>query len=152
MQRDWTCTCCCFNRPAVDMTDAKTGQKIGSISDPFACCDLAFQVRDAHGEPARKVKGGCCQCGLCCPLPCGPCAEVNFNVEDMNGNQVGSLKKKVPGCCKFFLAPDVDHFDVDFGGVSDPSQRALLLGLAIFMDFRYFSDNPNDDQEAPESW
>jgi len=146
MQRDFTCTCCCLNRPVVNITDATTGEGIGTISDPCACCDLTFAVNDGNGEPALKAKGGCCQMGLCCPLPCGPCAEVNFDVVDANsGDQVGSLKKKVPGCCKFLFAPDVDNFDVEFGAVKDPNFKALLIGLAIFMDFRYFSENSNDD-------
>lgn len=146
MQRDWTCTCCCFNRPKVNVTDVNSGELIGSITDPFACCNLTFTVADGDGKDVLTANGGCCQWGLCCPLPCGPCAEVSFPIEDADGgNEVGELKKKVPGCCKFFLAPDVDHFDVNFPGVSDPRHKVLLMGLAIFMDFRYFNDNPNDD-------
>jgi len=147
MKRDCTCTCLCFNRPVVVMTDATTGQKIGSIKDPFACCDLNFNLRGPDDESVLKANGGCCQWGLCLPLPCGPCAEVNFPVSDTSsGDEVGHLKKKVPGCCKFFFAPDVDNFEVDFGGVQHPHYKALLIGLAIFMDFRYFSNNINDDE------
>merc|ERR1740121_999394 len=40
MERPWTCTFCCFNRPVVEVTDMTTMTKIGSISDPWACCDL----------------------------------------------------------------------------------------------------------------
>mmetsp|Transcript_47453 Transcript_47453/g.113881 ORF Transcript_47453/g.113881 Transcript_47453/m.113881 type:complete len:250 (+) Transcript_47453:68-817(+) len=146
LQRDFTCTICCLNRPVVNVTDVTTGQEIGSIQDPCACCDLTFAVRGPDGEDALKAKGGCCQWGLCCPLPCGPCAEVNFNIEDASsGEEVAHLKKKVPGCCKFLFAPDVDHFDVDLGGVQDPNYKALLMSLAIFMDFRYFNENKNDD-------
>lgn len=147
MKRDWTCTCCCFNRPVVVMQDATTGRPIGSITDPFACCDLTFAIRDPEDNVMIKANGGCCQWGLCCPLPCGPCAEVEFPLEDANsGNQIGRLKKKVPGCLHWLLAPDVDHFDVDLGAVADPNWKALVMGLAIFMDFRYFNENPNDDQ------
>merc|ERR1719323_1797717 len=97
MKRDWTCTCCCFNRPVAVMTDATTGVKIGSITDPFACCDLTFDVRGPNDESTLKATGGCCQWGLCCPLPCGPCAEVNFPVSDAkSGREVGRLRKKVP--------------------------------------------------------
>jgi len=147
MQRDWTCTCCCFNRPVVNVTDVTSGQKLGSIQDPFACCDLTFNIRDPEENTVLKANGGCCQWGLCFPLPCGPCAEVNFPVVDANTDkEVGFLKKKVPGCCKFFLAPDVDNFDVSFNEVQHPQYKALLIALAIFMDFRYFNENPNDDQ------
>jgi len=149
LNREWTCTFCCFNRPVVDIVDVPSGQKLGSISDPFACCDLTFSVK----EPSEKTdtvitaNGGCCQWGLCCPLPCGPCAEVNFDINDASSGQtVGNLKKKVPNCCKFLLAPDVDNFEVNFGGVQHPQYKALIMALAIFMDFRYFNENPNDDE------
>uniref|UniRef100_A0A7S4QGY9 Phospholipid scramblase n=1 Tax=Alexandrium monilatum TaxID=311494 RepID=A0A7S4QGY9_9DINO len=153
LKRDWTCTCLCFNRPVVDVYDDATKQKLGSISDPFACCDLTFSIRDPSDNLVLKANGGCCQWGLCCPLPCGPCAEVNFPVTDAKtGDEVGHLKKKVPGCCKFCCAPDVDNFEIEFDKVGNPQYKALMMALALFMDFRYFSDNPNDDQEAPESW
>lgn len=146
LKRDFTCTCLCFNRPNVDVIDATSGNKIGSIKDPFACCDLTFNVRDQEDSTVLKANGGCCQWGLCCPLPCGPCAEVNFPIADASsGEEVGKLQKKVPGCCKFFFAPDVDNFDVEFGKVQAPQYKVLLIALALFMDFRYFNDNPNDD-------
>ena len=31
---------------------------------------------------------------------------------------------EVPGCCKFFFAPDVDNYKVEFGGVSHPDYKA----------------------------
>jgi len=147
LERGSTCTCCCFNRPVVEVLDATTGQKMGSLKDPFACCDLTFTVRDPNDEDALKISGGCCQWGLCCPLPCGPCAEVNFPVTDAkSGAEVGHVQKKVPSCCKFIFAPDVDNYKIDFGGVQSPQYKALLLAFAIFLDFRYFNENPNDDQ------
>lgn len=147
MQRDWTCTCCCFNRPVVEIVDVMSGNKIGSMQDPFACCDLTFTIRDPNDNPQIKAVGGCCQWGLCCPLPCGPCAEVNFPLEDSSSGQpVGHIQKKVPGCCKFLLAPDVDNYKVDFGGIKSPQSKAMVMGLTIFMDFRYFNENSNDDE------
>jgi len=146
MERPWTCTCLCFNRPVVEMTDMMTMQKVGSIIDPWACCDLTFRIRDANDQEVLKAVGGCCQWGLCCPLPCGPCSEVNFPIQDVtSGNEVGHLQKKVPSCCTWCCAPDVDNYTVQFGGVTHPQWKALLLGLAIFTDFRYFNDNANDD-------
>jgi len=146
MQRDWTCTCCCFNRPKVEMVDVTTGRKVGSIRDPFACCNLTFDINGPDDDEALKAEGGCCQWGLCCPLPCGPCSKVDFPIVDgKTGSNVGHVQKKVPGCCKFFFAPDVDNYKIDFGGVQNPEYKALLMGLSIFIDFRYFQDNRNDD-------
>lgn len=147
LERPWTCTCCCFNRPVVDVKDAASGESIGSLRDPFACFDLTFSIRDPADPPETvlKASGGCCQWGLCCPLPCGPCAEVNFEIQDPAGEKVGELSKKVPGCCKFLFASDVDNYKVDFDKVEKPELKAMLMALVIFIDFRYFSDNRNDN-------
>lgn len=145
LQRPCTYTCCCLNRPVVEMADGE-GLKLGSIRDPFACCDITFSMRDAQDNDTIQARGGCCQWGLCCPLPCGPCSKVQFDLGDaVSGKPVGSMEKQVPSCCKFLFASDVDNYKVDMGMVVDPRQKALLMALAIFVDFRYFSDNKNDN-------
>mmetsp|Transcript_32087 Transcript_32087/g.51669 ORF Transcript_32087/g.51669 Transcript_32087/m.51669 type:complete len:257 (+) Transcript_32087:53-823(+) len=146
LERDWTLTCCCLNRPVLIVTDSTTGHEIGSIVDPFTCCNLKFNVDDEHGEEVVLVNGGCCQLGLCCPLPCGPCAKVQFDITSPNGGMVGQITKKVPGFLKFLVAPDVDNFEIDFGRVQDPKHKVLIMALAIFMDFKYFSTNDNAER------
>jgi len=146
LERDCTCTCCCFNRPRVEIKDASTGRLIGSITDPWACCDLTFTLRDAQDNTVLKAVGGCCQCGLCCPMPCGPCSEINFPIHDSGGHEVGHIQKQVPSCLTFLFADDVDNYKIDFGGISNPDWKALVLGLSIFMDFRYFSNSSADGQ------
>lgn len=147
MERPSTCTCCCLNRPVMRITDAQTGNELGSVQDPCTFCNLAFTVRDEQENAIVTANGGCCQWGLCCPLPCGPCAKVEFQLQDADsGSDIGMLTKKVPGILKFFFAPDVDNYHVEF---TDPSawngkKKALMMALAIFMDFRIFSDNKND--------
>jgi len=149
MDRDWTATCCCFNRPKVEIKDAVSQESLGSISDPFACCDLTFTVKDAGDADLVKVKGGCCQPGLMCPLPFGPCKEVHFDMEDAtSGAKVGRMSKQVPSCLKWCFAGDVDNYKLEFGDVSDPRTKALLLALTIFVDFRYFSDNGADNSQG----
>mmetsp|Transcript_73080 Transcript_73080/g.138124 ORF Transcript_73080/g.138124 Transcript_73080/m.138124 type:complete len:244 (-) Transcript_73080:40-771(-) len=150
LERGFTCTCCCFNRPKVQVTDVSRGETIGYVVDPCACCGLTFKMLDAGDNIVNTAEGGCCQLGLCCPMPCGPCATVSFDINNPSGNKVGQMTKKVPGCCKFFFAPDVDNYRVDFSGIDDPKARALLMALTIFVDFRYFSDNSNDEgQQNP---
>eukprot|EP00811_Abedinium_folium_P003739 NODE_13439_length_1165_cov_13.684971.p1 GENE.NODE_13439_length_1165_cov_13.684971~~NODE_13439_length_1165_cov_13.684971.p1 ORF type:complete len:280 (+),score=54.08 NODE_13439_length_1165_cov_13.684971:34-840(+) len=144
--RDATCTFCCFNRPVINVTDVTTGEKIGSARDPWAFCDLTFTIRDPQNEPVLNVNGGCCQPGLWCPLPCGPCAEVNFPITDAKSSaKVGHIQKRVPGCCKFLIADDVDNYNVDFGEVEHPQYKAMVIAMAIFIDFRFFSNNSADN-------
>jgi len=145
LNRDCTCTCCCFNRPVVEIKDA-TGAKVGSIRDPFACCDLTFTLRDSADAEVLKAKGGCCQWGLCCPLPCGPCSRVEFDIVDASsGDSVGSVRKQVPSCLKWLIADNVDNYKVDFGGVKNSQWKMMLIALGIFMDYRYFNENSNNE-------
>jgi len=147
IQRPWTMTFLCFNRPVAELTDELNGGKrIATISDPYVCCnDMTFTVKNSDEEDILYVKGGCCQMGLFCPLPCGPCSEVHFTIENTDGEEVSHLTKKVPGCCKFFLAPDVDNYEINLDGLEGLDQRLSMIMLAIFVDFRYFNENKNDE-------
>jgi hypothetical protein len=152
MEKPWTCTCCCFNRPTVTISDANTGMELGSITDPCNCIGMDLAAMDSNGERIFSANGGCCQWGAFCPLPCGPCSKVEYEIQDPRGHAIGALTKKVPGCFKFFLAPDVDNYLVEFGNSdvwSKPRNKAMMVAMALFMDFRYFSDNPNDEGDGP---
>lgn len=150
IHRDWTFTCLCFNRPTAEMTDELNGgEVVATIEDPFVCCnDMTFTIKDKANEDLLYVKGGCCQMGLFCPLPCGPCAEVNFTIDDTDGNEVAHITKKVPGCCKFLMAPDVDNYELDFDNLTQLDQRLSMMMLAIFIDYRYFNDSSRDEGEG----
>lgn len=150
LRRPCQLTCCCLNRPTADVVDTAgpAQQKIGSFRDPCTCCNLRFEVRDAADNDVLVVNGGCCclQPGLWCPLPCGPCAQVSFSVEDANtGNEVATISKRVPGCLSWCLAPDVDNYHVIFDQVHNPQWKAILLAFTIFLDFRYFNVNRNEE-------
>jgi len=143
LTRPWTFTCCCFNRPTVSVQDMQ-GNELALMRDPCACCDLTFTIQDPEtGDDELYIKGGCCQMGLCCPLPFGPCSEVHFSAEDPNGQEVGSITKKVPSCLKFLASPDVDNYEVDVSGIEDPKMKLAMMAVSIFIDFRYFNENAN---------
>lgn len=146
LKRPWTCTCCCFNRPTVSLQDTDENE-LATMTDPCNCMDMTFTISGGDEGDDMYVKGGCCQMGLCCPLPCGPCAEVHFSVENEDGDEVGHITKKVPSCLKFLASPDVDNYELDMSGISDPIKKAALIAVSVFIDFRYFSHNENADDE-----
>jgi len=148
MSRPFQCTCCCINRPVAQVTDETTGTKIGSFRDPCTCCCLKFQVQDENNNDVLEVDGGCCctQPGMVCPLPCGPCRTVSFDVKDsQSGQVVANVEKQVPSCLTFLFAPDVDNYKVEFNQVQNPTWKAILLAFTIFLDYRYFNTNRNED-------
>lgn len=140
IERPCTFTCCCFNRPFLTVTDERTGRQLGKVKDPFTCCDLIFHITDPYGSEVLTGNGGMCQWGMCCRCPCGPCSEVNFPISDYRSQKsVGHIKKKVPHVLSFLIASHIDNYQVEFGEVQNPDYKALLMSMAIFMDFRYFS-------------
>lgn len=145
LKRGWTCTCCCLNRPKAELVMAEGDTTVGYVRDPCACCNLTYEVLDAEDNPMLTAEGGCCQPGLMCPCPCGPCSKVHFQINDSGGQEVGHITKEV-SCCHYFFAPDVDNYVVDVENMEDVRLKALAMALAIFIDFRYFSNNSNDDK------
>merc|ERR1719350_2434249 len=75
--RPQTCTCGPFNRPVMELTDAD-GKMVGKVKDPCSCFSLRMHAMDPSGQDIFTVNGGCCQLGLYCPCPCGPCSVVHF--------------------------------------------------------------------------
>jgi hypothetical protein len=42
-------------------------------------------------------------------------------------------------------------YKVDFGTIQAPEDKAMLMALAILIDFRYFH-MPNDDEDTEWQW
>mmetsp|Transcript_26238 Transcript_26238/g.61449 ORF Transcript_26238/g.61449 Transcript_26238/m.61449 type:complete len:295 (+) Transcript_26238:45-929(+) len=143
LERNWTLTCCCFNRPVLYVKDLQ-GVPIGEVEDPCTCCNLVFHAKDHQGSDLVTIDGGCCQLGLCCPCPCGPCAEVKFEIQDPSGRQIGEIIKRL-SCCKWMIQDDVDNYHIEFGEVGHPAAKLMVMAVAIFMDFKYFSTSSRDD-------
>eukprot|EP01067_Filipodium_phascolosomae_P005891 Filipodium_phascolosomae@DN4022_c0_g1_i1.p1 len=143
--RPCRCTCLCFCRPKLDITDSY-GSEFGTVVDPWALCNMTFKIQDKSGEDVMYMKGGCCQYGLICPFPCGPCGEVEFEVEDVeSGNDVATLMKELQ-CLKSLT--DSDDYSIEFQPGVTPEHKALIMMAAVFVDFRYFdSRNTRADGE-----
>jgi len=146
------CTFLCINRPITYVYD-HDGNLLGSIRDPCALIpsNMTFTIQDENGDELMSSASGCCQWGLCFPLPCGPCRTVEFPIVDKNGDSVGEMVKSMKGCfkmmCCSYCFDDLENYKVKFHGVKDLRSRALLMALAVFTDFRYF--NNTDDEVEP---
>eukprot|EP00746_Dinoflagellata_sp_MGD_P077770 gnl/MRDRNA2_/MRDRNA2_31163_c0_seq1.p1 gnl/MRDRNA2_/MRDRNA2_31163_c0~~gnl/MRDRNA2_/MRDRNA2_31163_c0_seq1.p1 ORF type:complete len:333 (-),score=52.98 gnl/MRDRNA2_/MRDRNA2_31163_c0_seq1:42-1040(-) len=140
LRKDFQCTLCCFNRPEVRVMSVASGKLLGIIKHPWNFCDMTFSISDHFEQELLRARAGCCQSGILCPCPLGPCSEVSFSVTDpASGRELASLRKQVPGCLKYCFAQDVNNYLVEFDKIEDPTQRALMVALALFIDFRYFN-------------
>uniref|UniRef100_A0A0G4IB44 Phospholipid scramblase n=1 Tax=Chromera velia CCMP2878 TaxID=1169474 RepID=A0A0G4IB44_9ALVE len=141
-------TCCCLNRPKMQVMNNHTGQQIGILKDDFDCCNHIFSINDNQENPTLRIKGNCMQCGICCKCPCGPCKYVKFDITDMKSQQaVGQIVKE--NTCLGTIADDMnDKYWVDFGAVSEPQWKAMLVTAAIFIDFRMFQGGKKDENST----
>eukprot|EP00919_Chromeraceae_sp_WS-2016_P013703 GHVR01032273.1.p1 GENE.GHVR01032273.1~~GHVR01032273.1.p1 ORF type:complete len:313 (-),score=62.50 GHVR01032273.1:36-974(-) len=132
-------TCCCCNRPKLQVNNIMNGKVIGHLKDEWSCCNYVFTVLDYDDEERLKVEASCCQAGIWCKLPCGSCSEVKFDISDIStGTQVGSITKRI-NMKGALLENMADRYWVDFGSVTEPQWKALLLSLSYFIDLRLFS-------------
>jgi hypothetical protein len=96
--RDCHCTCCCLNRPFVEVHYVEDGnnQYLGRINDPCACCEYNLSVVEEGTDAGEtyRISGSCCQCGLICPSArmCGK--NVSFGIFEGGGNaEVGKVER-----------------------------------------------------------
>eukprot|EP00747_Dinoflagellata_sp_TGD_P171159 gnl/TRDRNA2_/TRDRNA2_204530_c0_seq1.p1 gnl/TRDRNA2_/TRDRNA2_204530_c0~~gnl/TRDRNA2_/TRDRNA2_204530_c0_seq1.p1 ORF type:complete len:301 (-),score=20.97 gnl/TRDRNA2_/TRDRNA2_204530_c0_seq1:129-1031(-) len=140
IERPCTCTCLCMNRPEVILSDSE-GVKLGSIREPFSCCNLPFTVHDASGTAVLETNVSCCQCGLCCPCPFQGCPgnKVGFDVHDISNGQEVAMVEKHWMCgdlCQ--CLNEWDNYWVHFGQAANARYKLLLLALSIFIQMRFF--------------
>ncbi len=156
-ERNYAYTCMCCNRPYMEIYHNEetmkgvpkdelrpdTGDKLlGRVHDPFNCCDLTFNCYDDAGNKDYFIKGNCCQCGICCHCPCGPCKRVNFKIFDSEGHEVGSIEKIWLSCVRDAFS-NADTYIANFPAKATWKQKAVILGATIMIDFRHFEEKKN---------
>jgi len=142
LERPFSLTCCCINRPKVIATEVPSGVNVGTLTDPFACCKLNTTVQDPESlKPVYSVDGSICQPSLFCPFPG---MKVDFPVKEVavtqwSGQTVARLHKvwTLGDCCPC-CSKEWSSFDVDFGDVRNPGFKLLLMSTAIFVQMAFF--------------
>lgn len=101
LERDYKCTCCCFNRPVLKVIHNENNQNdvIGYVTDCWSCCDYIYELRGYEDKNSSyTIHGSCCQCGLCFRCPCGPCKKVDFDIlSNESKSPEGCISKVWPG-------------------------------------------------------
>jgi len=148
IDRPCKCTCYCFNRPEITLTWCENGKDefIGKIKDPLNLCNLVVDVYDAHNNLKYKIDGSCCQLGMHCKLPCEPCQTIDFDIKSPSGENVSTLQKRSQGCLQSAMS-DADNFSVFFPPKATKEDKALIMAAVIFLDFRYFEENPKKQNQ-----
>jgi len=137
IERPCSATCCCINRPHARIHEFPSNRMLGTLRDPFNPCMYTFQIRDAHGVETLRSSTCCCSVARFCPCPG---TEMHFPVYDAtDGADVATLNKTwMAGDCCPCCFEDWDNYSVFFGDATQSDYKFLLIGLATFVQMRYF--------------
>ncbi len=146
-ERPFKCTCCCLARPYMKGTLMEKKMNLGFISEICTIYNPIFEIYDRDNVRKFFIKISCCQCGFffrntCCGKFSKVVGEI-YNGDDinMNGNLVGDIVKRVS--VKDFIS-DANSFLIDFPNDASPTDKLLILGCTLMIDYRYFEYSPPD--------
>ncbi|XP_017133716.1 phospholipid scramblase 2-like isoform X2 [Drosophila elegans] len=120
------CFPCCLHSIEIS---APPGNVIGSIQEEWSVCRPSFRILNRSGDLVLRIEGPMCFCSVCC--------NVDFNVVDLDGENVGRISKQWSGLGREFLT-DADMFGITFPKNMDVDLKAVLLGATFLIDFMFF--------------
>ena len=126
-----TTSLCCW-RPGVQIFTGD-GEKIGHVEDPWRCCLMDQRIYDAAGLQIYGAAGSICQPAVFCPC----LGNVEFEVTGPGGEPTSAHISKLFGGCAEVMAK-VNKFRVVFPAGATPTQKMVLLGTTLLIDFEYF--------------
>ncbi|ELU06462.1 hypothetical protein CAPTEDRAFT_141345, partial [Capitella teleta] len=121
------CWCAgCSNHCAYDVTiEAPPGNVIGYVKQAYSLWSPVYTVLDVNREPVLVIKGPCCICSC-------PCFDVEFNVFNNAGDQLGMISKQWSGLAKE-LFTNAQNMGVSFPLDMEPMTKALLMGATFLI-------------------
>ncbi|CAD8181417.1 unnamed protein product [Paramecium octaurelia] len=140
-KREYQCTCCCCNRPRLEVYYVENGQnkQLGYIIDPIYCCQIGCNIFDSDNQLRYMIEASTCQSYFWCRCPCSiECNQINFDIKLPTGEVVASMLKQVKTCCNTDSFSICDNISVMFPQKATKEDKALILAAAIMIEFMYF--------------
>lgn len=107
----------------------------GEIHDkamPLFCCKVDSTIKDRSGaEVMHTGPVSLCQCGTFCPC----CADMTVPVTKQ-GKQVATITRNQLDICE--LLQKTNRFTIDFGSITDPSEKKRIFAAAFLLDLQYW--------------
>jgi len=143
------CKCCCYQT----MSFKSGGQDLGKIEEQYYYCVPVFKIYQ-DGNYIYKIHSPTCLGGLCvnCCAEGNPCfgkgcCKVPYHIfpasqENTDDNAPHSGKiLKLPKSMMTEILTDANAFDVTFPEDANNSQKAMIMGTAIFLNALFFEGN-----------
>lgn len=127
--------CCCLCRPRMDIYFEENKKYLGSVREPFTCCDKDAEVYDENHNLKYRMVGDCCQIGLCCGASAKKMAEIEFRIQ-RNKEDVAMMKKMSSSLGEYFTK--ADSYKISFPVDATPEDKMLLICAGLLIDYQYF--------------
>jgi len=145
----------CLDRPELSVYwgnyETNINIMVGKIKEPCTCINVKMDIMDPNGLLRYKIDADGCQCGICCRgSPCGKCSEVWFPLFSAKKDYFsfetkdGHIIRKFAGCFQSQFTT-ADNFDVVFPIDATPDDKLMIIGTALMIDYRYYSEDPNNN-------
>ena len=145
LYKPFKCTCCCFNRPVINLTLGVDNKYVGKIIHLFSCCDPQFEVYNSQGLK-YYVRADCCQCGLLCANNfCGKLSSATFEIYQPGSSNVISTITKMSAQSFSEVVTDADSYQVSFPAGATAEDKLLLISLGLMIDYQYFETSSSDE-------
>ena len=125
------------------LTEVRTGKIIGSVHDPWTCCDPVYSVKDESKNVKYRIQGDCCQKGFFC------CSDIFFYIYPggdsamTQENSIGKITKKWTDCVQESCT-NANNFFTEFPNEATAEDKILLIGVTLLIDYTLFEkDNKN---------
>nr|CAG4712623.1 unnamed protein product [Naegleria fowleri] len=120
----------CWMFHEVNVFETATNTALGKVELRCSFFSRELNIFDASGAKIYDIVSPCCECWT-------------FYIEK-NGQRVGEIRKKWSGFLKEAFT-DADNFGIEFPISSTTKEKAILLGALFLIDFLYFEESANND-------
>eukprot|EP00330_Aristerostoma_sp_ATCC50986_P005615 CAMPEP_0114594274 /NCGR_PEP_ID=MMETSP0125-20121206/15903_1 /TAXON_ID=485358 ORGANISM="Aristerostoma sp., Strain ATCC 50986" /NCGR_SAMPLE_ID=MMETSP0125 /ASSEMBLY_ACC=CAM_ASM_000245 /LENGTH=222 /DNA_ID=CAMNT_0001794359 /DNA_START=265 /DNA_END=933 /DNA_ORIENTATION=- len=145
LNREFRCTCCCFNRPEMDVNYVENGanEYVGKVTQPWYCCDKGLMIWTAKAKMFMKSELIAANSDFSAKCPA---RVAKLSISDMKkpgGESVGIVQKRTAGCVQSAITT-ADNFSANFPDDATPQTRALIMSSILLMDFAYFEEKQDN--------
>eukprot|EP00794_Sanderia_malayensis_P002857 gene2857-3303_t len=140
LNRPLRCTSCLFPCFLQELeVTSPPGTPVGYVAQKWSLCAPKFEIQDANHTPVLLIEGPICTFNMC--------GDVEFDVTALDGvTKVGKISKQWSGLIKESFT-DADNFGITFPMDLDVKMKAVMLGACFLIDFMFFEQSGNQDQQ-----
>lgn len=72
--------------------EGSQGFNLGTIYNPFVCCDYELHIALENGAPRYYINSDICACNLYCCCNCDTCNKSTFSIFDANYSPISKIE------------------------------------------------------------